>query len=85
MAMVMPRSALLWRFVNLVKGDVVRHLGVRQYFGDGGGQRRLAVVNVSNRPHVHMGLRSLKFLLRHFLKLAPFAIVPAIQIPMSFV
>jgi hypothetical protein len=43
------------------------------------------VVNVSNRAHVHVGLRSLKFLLRHFLTLAPFAIVPAIQITMNFV
>ena len=56
--------ALFGRFVNLVKGDVPS-VGLGQHFGDGGRQRRFAVVNVSNRAHVHVGLRSLKFLLRH--------------------
>src|SRR6185312_65039 len=38
---------------------------LRQYLRDRRRQRRLAVVNVPNRPHVHVRLRPVKLLLRH--------------------
>src|SRR5437868_13036057 len=38
-----------------------------QYLGDGRRQRGLAVVNVTDRAHVHVRLMAFKFLFRHFL------------------
>ncbi len=58
--------ALLGRFVDLVKRHVfVSGARFRQHFGDGCRQRRFAMVDVSNRSHVHMGFCSLKLLLCH--------------------
>jgi hypothetical protein len=37
----------------------------RQGLGDRGGQRRLAVIDVTNRANVDMRFRAFKFLLRH--------------------
>ena len=36
-----------------------------QYLGDRRRQRRLAVIDVPDRPHVHVRLRTIKFFLRH--------------------
>jgi hypothetical protein len=57
--------ALLGRLIDLVKGGVLGFARRRQDLGDRRGQRRLAVVNVPNRPHVHMRLAPHKLLLRH--------------------
>ena len=58
--------ALLGRFVDLVKGDLlIAGAGFGQHLGDRRCQGRLAMVNVPDRPHVHMRLRSLKLLLCH--------------------
>ena len=38
---------------------------LRQHLGDGRRQRRLAMVNVTNRPYVAVRLIALKFLFRH--------------------
>jgi hypothetical protein len=37
-----------------------------QHLGDGRRQRGLAMVNVTNRPHVAMRFITIKFLFRHF-------------------
>src|SRR6202158_686774 len=61
-----PPLALFWRVVNRVERAEL-HLGVvlRQYFGDRRRQRRLAVVNVTNRSNVDVRLTALEFFLRH--------------------
>jgi hypothetical protein len=38
---------------------------LRQYLGDRRRQRRLAMVNVTNRPYVAVRLVTIKFLFRH--------------------
>ena len=49
--------------VVCLEGDVgIFH---RQDFGDGGGEGGLAVVDVSNRPDVHMRFGAFKFALCH--------------------
>jgi len=64
--------------VNLVEGRVLRQFGRGEHFGDGCRQGRFAMVNVTNRAHIHMRFVALKFLLCHFL-VAPPAILPAIR------
>src|SRR5579885_3447724 len=56
----------VWGLVDLVEGHVLVLLGQGgQHFGDRRRQRRLAVVDVADRAHVHMRFRSLKLLLCH--------------------
>jgi hypothetical protein len=57
--------ALFGRVVDLVVGLERRLMLERQHLGDGGRQRRLAVVDVPNRPHVDVRLAPVKFLFRH--------------------
>src|SRR6516165_7157365 len=59
-----PRP-LLRRLVNLVVRSERRPTLLRQHFGDRRRQRRLAVVDVTNRPDVAVRLRPLKLRLRH--------------------
>jgi hypothetical protein len=60
---------LLGRRVDLVVGlDLATELG-RQHRGQRRGQRRLAVVHVPNRPHVHVRLGAFEFAFCHFLSL----------------
>ena len=58
--------ALFRRVVNRIKRPE-RHFRVvlRQHLGDRRRQCRLPVVDVPDRPHVHVRLDSLEFLLRH--------------------
>ena len=57
--------ALLGRLVDLVKGGILGLARAGQHLGDRRRQRRLAVVNVPDRAHVHMRLVPHKLLLRH--------------------
>ena len=59
--------ALLGRLVDLVEGGIFGQVGFGQPFGDGGRQRGFAVVDMTDRAHVDMRFRSLKFLLCHVL------------------
>jgi hypothetical protein len=43
-----------------------------QHLGDGRRQRRLAVIDVTDRPHVHVRLAAIKLFLAHGLLLNPF-------------
>ena len=56
---------LLRRVVDAVEGAELRLPLQRQRLGDRRRQGRLAVVDVPDRPHVHMRLRPLKLLLPH--------------------
>jgi hypothetical protein len=58
--------ALFRRVVNRIK-RAERHLRVvlRKHLGDRRGQCRFAVVNVTNRPYIHVRLTALEFLFRH--------------------
>ena len=58
-------SLLLRRLVNILVGRELSSPDRRQYTRDRRRQRRLAVVNMSDRANVAMRLRSLKLLLRH--------------------
>jgi hypothetical protein len=58
-------GALFGRVVDHIIGGELGRAAQRQHLGDRGGQGRLAVVDVSDRAHVHMRLGALKFLLRH--------------------
>ena len=60
-----PARLLLGRLVDLVVARVGRAAGLRQNLGDRRGQRRLAVVHVTDRAHIRMRLRPLKLRLRH--------------------
>ena len=42
----------LWCFVDLIKRNVISKTFLRQNFGDGGCQSRLAMVNVTNRSYI---------------------------------
>src|SRR5437867_2740874 len=61
-----PPLALFRRIVDRIKRPEL-HLRVvlAQHLRDRRRQRRLAMVNVTNRPDVHVRLRALEFLLRH--------------------
>ena len=57
---------LFWSLVDLVEGGVFVAIAHGcQHLGDGGGQGGFAVVDVSNRAHVHVRLIPLKLLLCH--------------------
>ncbi len=60
-----PARLLLRRLVNLVERREFRAPRLRQDLRDRRRQRRLAVVNVANRSHVAVRLRSLEFRLSH--------------------
>jgi len=63
--MVMPRSFFFRRLVDLVEGHVRRPPLLGQMLGDGRGQGRLAMIDMTNRPYVHVRLLALKLLLGH--------------------
>src|SRR5271156_3032440 len=58
--------ALFWRVVNRIK-RAERHLRIvlRQHLGNRRRRSRLAVVNVTNRPDIHVRLIPFEFLFRH--------------------
>ena len=57
---------LFGRLVDLVeRRELGGRVGIVQHLGDGRGERGLAVVDVSHRPHVHVWLRALELLLGH--------------------
>ena len=58
-------GTFLRRLVNVIIGREFGPTGLRQNLRDRSRQRRLAVVNMANRPNVAMGLRTFKFFLRH--------------------
>src|SRR6266702_2784618 len=60
-----PARLLLRRLVNLVVRRVRRPARLRQYLRDRRRQRRLAMIDMANRPNVAMRLRPLKLRLRH--------------------
>ena len=51
--------------VNLVKGGCLAETSVGQHFRDGGGEGRLAVVNVTEGPDVHVRLGTIKRFFSH--------------------
>src|SRR5450759_999367 len=60
-----PARLLFRRIVDRIKRPEIRPALHRQDLRDRRRQRRLAVVNMPNRPHVHMGLRAFKYCFRH--------------------
>src|SRR5258708_2595597 len=60
---------LLRRLVDPVKRRELGQTLVGQHLGDGGRQRRLAMVDVTDGPDVQVGLGPLELLLRHCLLL----------------
>src|SRR6185295_13138508 len=64
---------LLRSLVDLVVGRIGRPARLGQYLRDRRRQRRLAMVNVTNRPDIAVRLRPLKLRLRHFSAPLPFA------------
>ncbi len=66
-----PARALFRRRIDLVVGLEFTTELLRQHFGHRRRQGRLAVVHVTDRPYVHVRLRTLEFFLGHrFLPLA---------------
>src|SRR6185437_1892604 len=68
------RNAALPLFRSVVnrveRAKLVVRIMLGQHLRDRRRQRRLAVTNMPNRPHVHMRLRTVKLLLRHNLSLS---------------
>ena len=60
-----PARLLFRRLVDLVVGHERAAVRLRHHLRQRRRQRRLAVVHVTNRPHVHVRLRTLKFFLSH--------------------
>ena len=59
---------LLWCVINRVKRTKrILRVVLRQHLRDRRRQRRLAVVNVTNRPYIAVRLGAFKFFFRHFL------------------
>ena len=56
--------ALLRRLVDLVELDILRRAGLRQNLRDRRRQRRLAMVDMADRPDVAVRLRTLELFLR---------------------
>src|SRR6185369_11182561 len=56
---------LLRGLVDLVEGHELRRARLGQHLGDRGGQRRLAVIDVPDRPDVAVRLGPLELRLRH--------------------
>src|SRR6202050_4383443 len=60
-----PARSLLRGLVNLVVGLELPAKLLRHHLRQGCRQSRLAMIYMTNRPHVHVRLRSLKLPLRH--------------------
>src|SRR5690606_20733354 len=60
-----PALTLFRGVVDLVEGPHRTAPGFRAYARQRRGQRRLAVVHVTDRPYVDVGLVAFKFFLRH--------------------
>ena len=60
-----PTLLLLRRLVYLVKRNILRHPLQSHMLGDRRRQRRLTMINMTNRTYIHMRLGPLKLLLRH--------------------
>src|SRR6185312_8798484 len=60
-----PTSLLLGRLVNLVVRHELTAVGLGHHLRQRRRQGRLPVVNVTNRPHVHVRLAALKLLFGH--------------------
>jgi hypothetical protein len=59
---------LLGRLVDLVEGGeggLARGVALGQGLGDGGGERRLAMVDVTNRADVDVGFCAVEFFFGH--------------------
>jgi len=56
---------LFRRLVDVVERLVRRQTLLRQNVRHAARQRRLPVINMTDRSHVHVGFRPLEFLLRH--------------------
>src|SRR3954447_25999948 len=65
-----PARLLLRRVVDLIERLDLAAALLGQHLGDGGRERRLAVVDVTDGPDVHVRLVALELLLRHF-RLSP--------------
>jgi len=66
-----PALPLFRRIVNRVKRtELVVRVVLRQHLRDRRRQRRLPVIDMPDRPHIHVRLRPVKFLLRHVLFLS---------------
>ncbi len=76
-----PPLALFRRVVDGIKRPEL-HLWVvlREHLGDRRRQRRLAMIDVPDRPDVHVRLAALEFLLRHFVLCSS---VKVLQNPLS--
>ena len=62
-----PPRLLLRRLVNLVIRRVLAPALLRQHLGNRRRQRRLAMINMTNRPNVAVRLRPREFLFGHAL------------------
>ncbi len=59
-------SLLFRRIVDRIEApELYLRIVLGQRFGDRRRQRRLAVIDVSDRPHVYVRLAAIKFFLRH--------------------
>src|SRR5713101_9365549 len=71
-------SLLFRRIIDRIKRpELDLRVVLRQYLGDRRRQRGLAMIDVTNRPHVAVRLIAIKFLFRHFLAPYDAGIVPA--------
>jgi hypothetical protein len=61
-----PALLLLGRVVDLIEGPRLSAIGLGEHLGDGRGQRRLAMVDVTDGADVDVRLVALELLLRHF-------------------
>jgi len=60
-----PPFLLLRRLVNLIKGNIIRQTLQPHMLRDRRRQRRLPMIDVTNRSNIHMRLLPLKLFLRH--------------------
>ncbi|CAB4766737.1 unannotated protein [freshwater metagenome] len=64
-------SLLLRRLINLIKRSELRQPLIRQRLRNRSRQRRLTMINMTHRPNIHMGLRTLELCLAHDGSLSP--------------
>ena len=55
----------LRRLIDLIKRRELRQPLIRQRLGNRSRQRRLTMINMTHRPNIHMGLRTLELCLAH--------------------
>ena len=60
-----PASFLLGSLINVRIVHERRTVRLCQHFRDGGGQRRLAMINVTNRSDIHVWLAAIKLFFSH--------------------